>query len=146
MSTPHSHFSVLRAKAMVVILIEGAALVAVALLTYLLVTYGDPHFKKLADRLIGIAGKPRLIIDEVLPNPDFEALNRCCESLAGLASAPDCIVALGGGSVMDVAKLVAVLWNSDQKLTEVVGPGKVAQKAPLWRRSPQPPAPGPKAA
>lgn len=41
---------------------------------------------------------------------------------------PDLIVGLGGGSVMDVAKLVAVLWNSDQSLVEVVGPNKVTQK------------------
>ena len=41
---------------------------------------------------------------------------------------PDLVVGLGGGSVMDVAKLVAALWNSDQTLSDVVGPNKVRQK------------------
>ena len=40
MSSPHSHFSVLRAKAKVGILIEGGAFAAVALLGYMLITYG----------------------------------------------------------------------------------------------------------
>ncbi len=44
---------------------------------------------------------------------------------------PDLVVGLGGGSVMDIAKLVAALWNSDQKPADVAGPNKVAQKCSL---------------
>lgn len=51
---------------------------------------------------------------------------------AALAAArthrPDLVVGLGGGSVMDVAKLVAVLWDSNQSLADVAGPNKVTQK------------------
>jgi len=39
---------------------------------------------------------------------------------------PDVIIGLGGGSVMDIAKLVSVLWTGTQTLNEVVGPNKVA--------------------
>ncbi len=41
---------------------------------------------------------------------------------------PDLVVGFGGGSVMDIAKLVAVLWDSDQIPAEVAGPNKVRQK------------------
>lgn len=41
---------------------------------------------------------------------------------------PALIVGLGGGSVMDVAKLTAGLWDSAQTVAEVAGPNKVAQK------------------
>lgn len=75
--------------------------------SYVLVTYGEPLFAKLADRLVGVAGPPLAIIDEIPPNPDFEALERCCAALAGLGARPQAIVALGGGSVIDAAKVLA---------------------------------------
>ncbi len=43
-------------------------------------------------------------------------------------SDPDLVVGFGGGAVMDVAKLVAALWNGTQDLKEVVGPNRVAQR------------------
>lgn len=41
---------------------------------------------------------------------------------------PALIVGLGGGSVMDVAKLTCGLWDSDQTITDVAGPNKVSHK------------------
>lgn len=64
--------------------------------------------------------------------PDIPAEPKDSDLDAALDAArrhrPDLVVGLGGGSVMDVAKLVAVLWNSDQTLRDVVGPNKVTQK------------------
>ncbi len=74
---------------------------------YVLVTYREPLFRKLADRLIGVAGPPRATIDAISPNPDFDSLDRCCATLAALGAAPPCIVALGGGSVIDAAKVLS---------------------------------------
>ena len=64
--------------------------------------------------------------------PDIPAEPKDSDLDAALDAAvrhrPNLIVGLGGGSVMDVAKLVAVLWDSGQSLSDVVGPSKVNQK------------------
>lgn len=72
---------------------------------------------------IGLSGEVATFTD-IPPEPDLPAVN------AVLAAArefrPDLVIGLGGGSVMDVAKLVAVLWDGEQSVTDVVGPDKVA--------------------
>jgi alcohol dehydrogenase len=66
---------------------------------------------------------PVTVFADVQPEPDTASLE------AALAAArkaePDLVVGLGGGSVMDPAKLVAVLWDSEQQLQDVVGPNRV---------------------
>ena len=74
---------------------------------YVLVTYGEPHFRRLAERVAGLAGQPLAIVDEVAPNPDFATLPRVCARLKGLLAVPEVLVALGGGSVIDTAKAMA---------------------------------------
>lgn len=73
------------------------------------------------DRL-GLPG-PVAVFDAVKPEPDTENLALAVE--AAQSAAPDLVVGFGGGSVMDVAKLVSVL-RGGQSLAEVVGPDKVA--------------------
>lgn len=71
---------------------------------------------------IGLAGDIETYTD-IPPEPDLPAVE------AVLAAArkfrPDLVIGLGGGSVMDVAKLVAVLWDSDQSVLDVVGVDKI---------------------
>ncbi|CAH0342960.1 iron-containing alcohol dehydrogenase [Rhizobium sp. CECT 9324] len=75
-----------------------------------------------ADRL-KLSGRITLF-DAIPGEPDTATLD------AALAAArqcrPDLIVGLGGGSVLDVAKLVAALWDGEQTLSDVAGPNRVA--------------------
>lgn len=64
------------------------------------------------------------VFDAIPGEPDVATLE------AALAAArrikPQAVIGLGGGSVLDVAKLVAVLWDSEQTLADVAGPNRVA--------------------
>ncbi len=71
---------------------------------------------------LGLPGEVT-VFGEVKPEPDIPNLD------AALALAervrPQLVVGFGGGSAMDLAKLVAVLPGSGQTIHEVVGPEKV---------------------
>lgn len=62
------------------------------------------------------------VFDAVQPEPDSENLALALE--AAKAADPDLVVGFGGGSVMDLAKLVTVLRGA-QSLADIVGPNKV---------------------
>lgn len=76
------------------------------------------------DRL-GLPGELR-ILDAIPPEPDDKALATALTAAAEFR--PDTIVGLGGGSVMDIAKLVACLWDGAQALEDVVGPDKITRR------------------
>lgn len=75
---------------------------------------------------LGLATAPT-VFDAVPPEPKDTDLDAALAAARALR--PDAVVGLGGGSVMDVAKLVAVLWDGDQTLTDVAGPNRVARKS-----------------
>lgn len=79
------------------------------------------------DRL-GLRGEVA-VFDNVPGEPDVTTLD------AALAAArqarPDVVVGLGGGSVLDLAKLVAALWDGEQTLKDVAGPNKVAGRSSM---------------
>ncbi|NBZ86315.1 iron-containing alcohol dehydrogenase [Stagnihabitans tardus] len=81
----------------------------------------QPVLVPMIDRL-GLPGQVS-IFDGVKPEPDTVNLAAAIE--AAEAAKPDLVVGFGGGSVMDVAKLVSVL-RGGQGLAEVIGPNKVA--------------------
>jgi alcohol dehydrogenase len=74
---------------------------------YALVTYGEPFFVELASRLKNTAGAPAVVISDVAPNPDYRLLAEQTGRFAQLERLPEVIVALGGGSVIDSAKVFA---------------------------------------
>lgn len=74
---------------------------------YAMVTYPDAYFQTLAAELAAEAGAPLLVIDDISPNPDIALLGRQTARFSQLVKMPDVIVALGGGSVIDSAKVFA---------------------------------------
>ncbi len=64
------------------------------------------------------------ISTDVVPEPPFEALNRLLEPVKTFF--PDVIVGIGGGSAMDLAKLVSVLFPGNQQASEIIGIDNVA--------------------
>lgn len=75
--------------------------------SYALVSYPDPYFRSLVVELETRAGKPLIVIDDIAPNPDIALLEQQTARFAGLPKQPEVIVALGGGSVIDSAKVFA---------------------------------------
>lgn len=73
------------------------------------------------DRL-QLSGRVNLF-DAIPGEPDTVTLEAALE--AARHAKPDLVVGLGGGSVMDVAKLVAALWDRNQSLSDVAGPNRI---------------------
>lgn len=63
------------------------------------------------------------VFDAIPGEPDTATLEAALKEAR--ATRPDLVIGLGGGSVMDVAKLVAALWDCEQTLEEVAGPNRV---------------------
>jgi len=81
----------------------------------------EPVLKTLAES--GIVVK---ICTDVVPEPPIESLEVLLAPVKEFA--PDAIVGVGGGSAMDLAKLVAVLFNGDQRTEEVIGIDNVNER------------------
>lgn len=64
-----------------------------------------------------------VVFGEAKPEPDIPNLDAAIAVAARMK--PELVVGFGGGSAMDLAKLVAVLPGSGQTIHEVVGPEKV---------------------
>ncbi len=74
---------------------------------YCLVTYDEPYFMELSQKLIASAGPPESIINNITPNPDFLTLGESCRQFSNKVSKDTVIIALGGGSVIDAVKVLA---------------------------------------
>lgn len=72
-----------------------------------LVTYDQPLFADLTSRLVARAGAPVAIVSNIETNPDCADLAESCRILARAPQQPEVIVALGGGSMIDAAKVLA---------------------------------------
>ena len=76
--------------------------------------------------LLEEAGVSVSIIDDTPPEPSVEQVESILAAAQGTAW--DLVIGIGGGSAMDVAKIVAVMLNNDVKLRDLLN------KAPIPRR------------
>ena len=67
------------------------------------------------------------VFGEVKPEPDLPNLEKAVAMAKEVK--PDLVVGFGGGSAMDLAKLVAVMCTSDVPFADIVGPEKVAGRS-----------------
>ncbi|MCP5083589.1 MAG: phosphonoacetaldehyde reductase [Alphaproteobacteria bacterium] len=74
--------------------------------SYGLVTYPDAFCTELTERLAALVGPAAVVINDVAANPDYALLEAQTQKIAD-APAPEVWVALGGGSVIDSAKVFA---------------------------------------
>ena len=91
---------------------------------YCLVTYGEPYFEELGLRIAHKASAPQLIVNNITPNPDFITLTVSCQQFSKKASSGCVIVALGGGSVIDAAKVLASSNNGFTPVQHFLETGK----------------------
>lgn len=87
-----------------------------------------PFARKMAERVL--EGIPHTQIDDAIDaEPSTTSFNAALARARGFQ--PDAVIGLGGGSALDVAKLVAALLDSKQKVTEVFGIGLVQNRNTL---------------
>jgi alcohol dehydrogenase len=72
---------------------------------YALVTYPDDAFEDLTKTIIAQVGEPLITVKDIAPNPDCKLLSKQSKRFSDLERFPEVIVALGGGSVIDSAKV-----------------------------------------
>ncbi|MEM7443061.1 MAG: phosphonoacetaldehyde reductase [Pseudomonadota bacterium] len=78
---------------------------------YGVVTYPDAPFADLVAAMAKSAGPPAMVIDDVAPNPDFRVLESQAARMDAVTQSPDVLIALGGGSAIDTAKVLAASGN-----------------------------------
>jgi phosphonate metabolism-associated iron-containing alcohol dehydrogenase len=95
--------------------------------TYALVTYNEPIFRDLREKLESSAGAACLVVDDVLPNPDCAQLSEQAARFAQVSRRPEVIVALGGGSVIDSAKVFAAAGGDFSRVLRFLQTGDGAE-------------------
>jgi len=101
--------------------------------SYVLVTYPEPAFTAMAERVNRLLGAPLLAIADVRANPDRADLRRQALRMAALGSAPELVLALGGGSVIDTAKVLAAAGSGFEAVDALLEQGVAP---PGWRPLP----------
>ena len=95
--------------------------------SYAVVTYPDPYFTELIHNIAERAGSPAFVVNDVVPNPDYKHLAPQCARFKGLVALPDVIVALGGGSVIDSAKVFAAAGGNFETVARFLETGLGAE-------------------
>ena len=87
---------------------------------YAVVTYDEPYFANICKELEDLVGPAECTINDVQPNPDCQILHDQCERLNSKVTNIEFIVALGGGSVIDTAKVLSASTLGFSKVLDFV--------------------------
>lgn len=77
-------------------------------------------------KIVAESGAEIKVSTEVVPEPPIESLEKLLMPVKEFN--PDTVVGIGGGSTMDLAKLVSVLFPGNQKIQEIIGIGNVLSR------------------
>jgi len=78
--------------------------------------------KKVAD-ILDLANIPHTVYDKVTPEPGLKLADQAVKLAKKNKS--DCVVGLGGGSALDIAKAVSILLTNSGKAEDYLGLGKI---------------------
>lgn len=95
---------------------------------YALVTYPDRYFSDLAGAVAQQAGAPVLTVADVDPNPDYATLAGQAARFAETSRPVEVIVALGGGSVIDSAKVFAASRGDFVRVRQILEAGDAGRR------------------
>lgn len=95
---------------------------------YALVTYDEPIFQALSERVQGMAGTAQAVIDNITQNPDFHMLGESCRMYGKAKDDIGVIVAIGGGSVIDAAKVLSASGGDFAAVKEFLDTGEGGER------------------
>jgi alcohol dehydrogenase class IV len=78
--------------------------------------------------VLAAAGMKSFAFDQTEPEPPFSCVSAATGLIRGAGFEADCVVALGGGSVIDTAKLVAATLQDGRDAQLLAGIGKVGRR------------------
>lgn len=87
---------------------------------YALVTYDSPYFASLANAVAQQNSGCQVVLNQVFENPDLHDLSSICEAFLPHSESVEVLVALGGGSVIDTTKALAVAQGSVDKVKAAI--------------------------
>ncbi|TVQ28800.1 MAG: iron-containing alcohol dehydrogenase [Geminicoccaceae bacterium] len=92
--------------------------------SYLLVTYPDTRFAALAEQVSARLGPPVARVSDVAPNPDLADLDRQTARVAQARATAEVVLAVGGGSVIDSAKVLAAAGGGEGAVEALLAGGE----------------------
>ncbi len=99
---------------------------------YAIVTYNNSYFSALAERIQQQAKGCAVVLNQVYENPDLANMPEICQAFAPYADQVEVLVALGGGSVIDTTKALAVARSHAEIVTTIVqSKSEVASALPI---------------
>jgi alcohol dehydrogenase class IV len=89
----------------------------------------DPHIREKVENLASLlegTGVEVKVSTNITPEPSFNDLGKLLKPFKKFA--PDAVVGVGGGSTMDLAKLLAVLYTEEQAVEDIVGVDRIKSR------------------